>query len=81
MVPGFHSRRVLKASPGEDAVYCVTIIWVLDRVFGNGIPKKFGLVVEVLRKIAERVSIVNVICVFPFQLDAALAQEVAVVLP
>lgn len=33
-------------------VYWVNIVSVLDRVFGNGMPRKFGLVVEVLKKMA-----------------------------
>jgi len=36
---------------------------VLDIVFGKGMPRKLGFVVEVLRKITELVSIVRVISV------------------
>jgi hypothetical protein len=73
-------RGGLKISLRRDAVYCVSIICVLARVFGNGIPKKFGLVVEVLRKITELVSIVNVIST-PVPAGRCAAHEVVVVLP
>jgi hypothetical protein len=33
--------------------YWVSIVCVLDKIFGNGIPRKFGFVVEVLRKITN----------------------------
>src|ERR1700730_15580829 len=41
--------------------YCVSITWVLERVFGNGTPRNDGLVVEGVRKITELVSMVSVI--------------------
>ena len=47
---------------------------------GKGIPRKFGFVVEVLRKITELVSIVSVICT-PVPAERCAAHEVVVTLP
>jgi hypothetical protein len=38
----------------------VSITWLLERVFGNGTPRNDGLVVEVLRKMIDLVSMVSV---------------------
>src|ERR1700745_4540688 len=48
---GFHSPRLEASFDRGRAIYCVSIVWVLDSVFGNGIPSKFGLLAEGLRKI------------------------------
>jgi len=42
-------------------VYCVTIVWLLDSVVGNGIPRNDGVLDE-LRKRAYLVPIVIDIC-------------------
>jgi hypothetical protein len=55
-------------------------VWVLDSVFGNGIPRKFGLLAEVLRKITGLVSIVSVICT-TVPAGRCTAHEVEVVVP
>lgn len=49
-------------------------------VFGNGIPRKLGLVVEVLKKMARRVSIVSTTCT-PVPAGLCAAQGVEVVPP
>src|ERR1700730_11406768 len=57
--------------------YCVSITWVLERVFGNGTPKNDGLVVEVARKITDLVSMVSVIWT-PVPAARCAAQDVVV---
>src|SRR6202022_4324926 len=42
-------------------VYWVSITWVLERVLGNGTPRKDGLADELLRKITDLASMVSVI--------------------
>jgi hypothetical protein len=45
----------------EAMTYCVSITWVLERVFGNGTPRNDGLVDELVRKRTDLVSMVSVI--------------------
>src|ERR1700730_5070406 len=58
-----HKPSAARSEPrsGGLLVYCVSITWVLERVFGNGTPRNDGLVDEVVRKITDLASMVRVI--------------------